>query len=69
MSLFNIEELQKIARRTFRLDERYFAADSAQIDNILQRKRFSSAVYQSLREWFTAVVLLSGTSIVVTPPK
>jgi hypothetical protein len=26
-------------------------------------------VYQSLREWFTAVVQLSGTSIVVTPPK
>ena len=36
MSLFNIDELQKIARRTLRLDERYFAADSAQIDHILQ---------------------------------
>lgn len=36
MSLFNIDELQKIARRTFHLDERYFAADSAQIDPILR---------------------------------
>ena len=36
MALFNINELQKIARKTFHLDERYFAADSAEIDPILQ---------------------------------
>ena len=36
MSLFNIDELQKVARRTLRLDERYFTADSAQIDHVLQ---------------------------------
>ena len=50
MSLFNIDELQKIARRTFHLDERYFAADSSHIDSVL--KTYSRFNYSKVYDIF-----------------